>query len=79
MMPFARLVYCRDVEDFVRFAGPLGRYLVRRGFPLVVLDANGPVPGLIGKYSNDFPKYFKGPDKPRLGDMAYSTRVIFDF
>jgi hypothetical protein len=79
MVPFARLVYCRDVEDFVRFAGPLGRYLVRRGFPLVVLDADGPVRGLIGKYSNDFPKYFKGPDKPRLGDMAYSTRVIFDF
>jgi hypothetical protein len=79
MAPFARLVYCRAIEDFVRFAGPLGRYLVRRGFPLVVLDADGPVRGLIGKYSNDFPKYFKGPDKPRLGDMAYSTRVIFDF
>lgn len=78
-MPFARLVYCRDLADFIRFAGPLGRFLLRRGFPLVVLDANGPIPGLIGKYSSDYPKYYKGPDQPRLGDMAYSTRVIFDF
>jgi hypothetical protein len=78
-LPFARLVYCRDVADFIRFAGPLGRFLLRRGFPLVVLDANGPVPGLIGKYSSDYPKYYKGPEQPRLGDMAYSTRVIFDF
>jgi hypothetical protein len=79
LAPFARLVYCRDLEDFIRFAGPLGRFLLRRGFPLVVLDANGPIPGLVGKYSSDYPKYFKGPDQPRLGDMAYSTRVIFDF
>jgi hypothetical protein len=78
-LPFARLVYCRDLADFIRFAGPLGRFLLRRGFPLVVMDANGPIPGLIGKYSTDFPKYYKGPDQPRLGDMAYSTRVIFDF
>jgi hypothetical protein len=79
VLPFARLVYCRDLGDFVRFAGPLGRFLIRRGFPLVVLDTNGPIPELIGKYSGSFPKYFKGPDQPRLEDSAYSARVIFDF
>jgi hypothetical protein len=25
------------------------------------------------------PKYFKGQDKPRLGDIAYSERVMFGF
>jgi hypothetical protein len=78
-LPYAYLVYCRDLAEFVRFAGPLGRYLARRGFPLVVLDSNGPVSGLIGRYSANFPKYFKGPDQPRLGDLAYSERALFGF
>lgn len=77
LVPFAYLAYCRDLKDFVRFAGPLGRFLAWRGFPLVVLDSNGPVRGLIGRYSDAFPKYFKGPDPPRLGDWAYSERVMF--
>ena len=77
LVPYAYLAYCRDLEDFVRFAGPLGRFLALRGFLLVVLDSNGPVPGLIGRYSAKFPKYFKGPDQPRLGDLAYSERIMF--
>jgi hypothetical protein len=76
-VPYAYLAYCRDLEDFVRFAGPLGRFLARRGFPMVVLDSNGPVRGLIGRYSAASPKYFKGPDQPGLGDLAYSERVMF--
>jgi hypothetical protein len=79
VVPFAYLAYCRHLEDLVRFAGPLGRFLAGRGFPLVVCDANGPMGGLIGKYSDGAPKYFKGPDQPRLGDMAYSERVMFGF
>jgi hypothetical protein len=78
-LPLAYLSYCRDVNDFVQFAGPLGRFLAVRGFPLVVFDANGPTDGLIGRYLGGVPKYFKGPDKPRLGDLAYSERVLFGF
>jgi hypothetical protein len=77
LLPYAYLAYCRDMKDFVRFAGPLGRFLALRGFPLVVLDSNGPVRELIGTYSAAFPKYFKGPDQPRLGDLSYSERVMF--
>jgi hypothetical protein len=79
MLPYAYLAYCRDVAEFVRFAGPLGRFLARCGFPLVVIDANGPIRGLIGTYSDSHPKYFKGPDQPRLGDLAYSERALFGF
>ena len=75
--PFATLVYCRDQADFVQFAGPLGRYLAVRGFAPVLLDCNGPIPGLVGRYSADHPNYFKGPVRPRLGDLAYSKRVFF--
>jgi hypothetical protein len=78
-LPYAYLAYCRDVEDFVRFAGPLGRFLVRHGLPLVILDSNGPIGGVAGMYFDTRPKYFKGPDRPRLGDLAYSERVMFGF
>jgi hypothetical protein len=74
----AQLIYCRDTADLVRFARPLGRYLARRGRPLVILDANGPVRGLIGKYFDQtMPKYFKGPAPPRLGDLAYTEAALF--
>jgi hypothetical protein len=74
----AQLIYCRDIESFVRFARPLGLSLARRGQPLVILDANGPVPGLVGRYFDDtMPKYFKGPTAPRLGDLAYTETAFF--
>lgn len=79
VVPYAELVYCRDLQEFVRFAGPLGRFLAARGFPVVLLDADGPLRGLVGAYFDSPPKYFKGPDRPRLGDLAYSERILFGF
>jgi hypothetical protein len=76
-LPFAFLVYCRDLEHFVHLAGPLGRFLGLRGIPLIIADANGPIAGLVGRYCDGFPKYFRGPNQPRLGDWAYSERVLF--
>jgi len=76
-LPVVILIYSRNLEDFIRFAGPVGRFLARRGFPLVILDSNGPVPGLIGTYFDNRPKYFKGPAQPRLGDVAYSEIAMF--
>jgi hypothetical protein len=74
----AQLIYCSDIAAFTRFARPLGRSLAWRGLPLAILDANGPVPGLVGKYFDDtMPKYFKGPAAPRLGDLAYTETAFF--
>jgi hypothetical protein len=78
-LPLAHLVYCRDQQDFVRFAGPLGRFLLKRGFPFVVLDCDGPVHGLVGSYIARKPKYFKGPHMPSMGDLAYTERVMFGY
>jgi hypothetical protein len=73
-----QLVYCRETEEFVRCAGALGRHLLLRGVAGVILDANGPVPGLVGKYFNGRqPKYFKGEDRPRLNDLAFTETVLF--
>jgi len=73
-----QLVYCRDIDDFVRFARPLGRYLALRGRPLVLMDANGPMPGLVGRYFDAVrPKYFEGPNPPRPGDLSYTEASLF--
>lgn len=76
-MRYAELIYCRKRSDFVRFAGTLGRYLALRGMPMVVLDSNNPVRGIAGKFVDNRPKYFKGPDRPRLWDLAYTEVPIF--
>ena len=74
----AQLVYCRETEDFVRFARPLGRALLRRGYPTVVLDANGPIPGLRGRYvAGRRVRYARGPNPPRLNDLSETELVIF--
>jgi hypothetical protein len=77
ILPCAQLIYCRDVADLVRFAGPIGRRLARFGKPFVVLDANARIPGLFGFFSRGrMPKYFKGPQRPRLGDLAYTEHAM---
>jgi hypothetical protein len=77
-IPCTQLIYCRDIKEFVRFAGVIGRYLAVRGKPLVIVDSNGPISGLVGKYVDDkMPKYFKGPDRPSFGDLAYTEAVMF--
>ncbi len=76
-VPCAQLIYCRDIGDFVRFAGPIGRYLAWRGKPFVIIDSNGAIPGLIGTFRpGSMAKYFKGPQRPRLGDLAYTEYVV---
>ena len=77
VVPCAQMIYCRDIGDIVRFAAPIGRYLALRGRPFVIIDSNGPIPGLIGVYRRDsMPKYFKGPLRPRLGDLAYTECAL---
>lgn len=78
LIRFARLIYCRDVKLFIDWAGPLGRFLGRKGIFLVLIDANGPVPGLCGKYQETSPKYYQGPTPPKLGDTSYTERILFD-
>jgi hypothetical protein len=76
-IPCGQLIYCHDIENFSRFAGPIGRYLAWRGRPIVIVDSNGPIPELVGVFRRGSkPKYFKGPQRPRLGDLAYTEYAI---
>lgn len=76
--PAMQLVYCRDVAEFVRCAGTLGRALLRRGRPLVIVDALGPIEGLTGFYVDSRGrKYYRGPNPPRLADLTETELVLF--
>ncbi len=78
VLPIAQLVYCGDVADVAKFPGLIGRHLLARACAVVMIDANGPVAGLIGSYIDGMkPKYFKGPTRPRLGDLAYTEAALF--
>lgn len=77
-LPLFQIIFCRAIPDYVRFAGPIGRFLLQWGIPLVVHDANGPEPGLVGVFRGPMgSKYYRGPEAPRLGDLAYTERVLF--
>ncbi len=76
--PAMQLIYCRDTSEFVACAGAIGRLLLARGNVSVILDANGPVPGLIGLYTEARGrKYFKGPRPPRLADLTDTELVLY--
>jgi hypothetical protein len=78
VLPGVQLIYCRDVQDIVRFAGPLGRYLAARGKLVISIDSSGPVTGLPGLYiEGRSPRFFKGPHPPRQGDIAYTQAAMF--
>ncbi len=77
-LPLMQLIYCRDPAHFERFAAPLGRALLRRGFAGVVVDADMPLAGLVAfRRVGHGRKYFRGPHRPRVGDLAYTEQVIF--
>jgi hypothetical protein len=76
-LPHALLIYCRELGEFVRFAGPISRFLARRGMLMIFIESNGPIPGLLGRFSSMGPRFYRGPVPPRIGDIAYTERVMF--
>ena len=77
-LPCAMLVYCRSLEDLERFAGPIGRALIRQGLPLMFAGSDRPLRGMPGKhFAGKMPIYYKGPVKPRSGDLSYTEASVF--
>jgi hypothetical protein len=76
-VPAAQLVYCRDIAYFRDHFVSLSRFLLRRGLAFASIDANGAMPGLAGVYrAGNGPKFFRGPHRPRLGDLADTELVV---
>lgn len=78
LLAAAHVVYCPDTAMIARFAGPIGRWLAARGIFVLTVDAHAPLRGLRGWFKpNAMPKYFKGPHRPRLGDLAFTELPMF--
>jgi hypothetical protein len=76
--PAMQLIYCRDIADYAACAGAIGRLLLRQAKISVIIDANGPIDGLRGVYTEKRGrKYFKGPHRPRLGDLSDTELVVY--
>jgi hypothetical protein len=77
-LPALQLGYCRGIADYLDCAGAIGRYLLWRGKPVVIVDATEALAGLPGIYSEARGrKYYKGPHRPRLGDLADTELAIY--
>jgi hypothetical protein len=76
-MRLALLIYCRNIDEFIANAGPLGRYLLHCGFSAVALDAAGPISGVPGYFTMGPLRLYRGPHPPRLGDLAFTELPIF--
>jgi len=77
-IPSAQLIYCRHVSDLARLFGPVSRSLGRRGRFIVWIDSDRPVEGLRGFHvAGVNPKYYRGPARPRIGDLAYTEAAMF--
>jgi hypothetical protein len=76
--PAMQMIYFRDIADYIRCAGAIGRLLLRHGKISVLLDSNGAIPRLIGLYTQARGrKYFKGPHRPRLADLTDTELVLY--
>ncbi len=77
LVPAAQLLYCPSLGALQKAAGPLGRYLLRKGLPLLLIGSDGPLP-LIGRYlpEKGLPMYYRG-EKPCIVDLAYTELAVF--
>ena len=80
LIPAAQLIYCEDLSDLVDHGRLLSTWLTRRGFPLMLVDASAPVPGLVGRYvAGRSSKYVRGPRPAPAVDHTYSEMVLLGF
>lgn len=77
VLPAMLVIHAPDRPQLIRIAGNLGRYFAWKAAPILVMDADGPVEGLKGIYTETRGrKYFKGPHRPFLCDLADSEFAI---
>ncbi len=70
------VLFCRGAEDLKRCAPALARHFLPRGVMGFLID--GEVYGMFSRYvEGKEPRYYKGPWRPTLGDLAYTEKVIF--
>lgn len=78
-VPVMDVMFCRGPDDFRRCLPALSRHFLPRslGF-LIDGDMPSSISGALSHYAQGKePRYFKGPYRPVLGDLAYTEKVLF--
>ena len=74
--PVMDVMFCRGAGDLRRCAPALARYFLPRGSLGFLID--GDMDALLSHYvEGKEPRYYKGPYRPILGDLAYTEKVLF--
>jgi len=80
IVPAAQLIYCEDVAWLLDHGGALMWWLRLRGRTGLILDSNGPPPGMLGRfYPGKAGKYIRGQDPAIDVDHTYSEMVYLGF
>ncbi len=75
-MPVMDVMFTRSPEEFRRCASALAKHFLRHGSLAFLID--GDMEGHLSHYvEGKEPRYFKGPHRPILGDLAYTEKAIF--
>jgi hypothetical protein len=74
-MPVMDVMFARSPQDFHRCLPALARHFLPRSLGFLI---DGDMPGTLSHYAEGKePRYFKGPYRPVLGDLAYTEKVLF--
>jgi hypothetical protein len=75
-VPVMDVMFCRGADDLNRCAPALARHFLPRGRLGFLID--GDMETMLSHYvEGREPRYFKGPYRPILGDLAYTEKAIF--
>ena len=75
-LPVMDVMFCRGAEDLHRCAPALARHFLPKGSLGFLID--GDMEAMLSHYvEGREPRYFKGPYRPVLGDLAYTEKAIF--
>ena len=75
-LPMMDVMFTRSPDDFRRCASALAKYFLGHGSVGFLID--GDMEGHLSHYvEGKEPRYFKGPHRPMLGDLAYTEKVLF--
>ena len=77
-LPAMFVIHGPDRSRLIRLSGNFARHFLAEAAPILVMDANGPVSGLRGLYTEKRGrKYVKGPMRPALCDLTDTEFAVF--
>ena len=74
-VPVMDVMFTRSPEDFHTCAPALARHVLPQGRMGFLID--GDQAGIARYVEGKEPRWFKGPWRPTLGDLAYTEKVVF--